>query len=93
MSNCWRSGSLLRVQVAPPEGNLIDINDRNGPDVIVPKRVITAESTPKLSRKEQNQLKSAGWKVEAVNPADSGGQTAEGVQVAANAGVFRPAHR
>ena len=76
-------------------GDLIELAVENGRGVMIPKRSMGKVSAPKLSSREQQLLKSAKTKIEAINKniRKSKGLTDAEAKVAAKVGLIDPDQR
>ena len=82
----------VRDDLGLAEGDLIEIDVRNGQGVIQPRRVVPAAPVPKLSAKEQRLLEQAQKKIETINDdvLHSRGLTRAEAEVAAKADLIAP---
>jgi AbrB family looped-hinge helix DNA binding protein len=81
----------VRDSLGLSEGDLIEVDVRNGRGVILPKRG-AAVTAPKLSPREQQALRRAKKKIAAINEdmIHSRGLTREEADMAAKAGLIDP---
>jgi AbrB family looped-hinge helix DNA binding protein len=82
----------IRDELDLSEGDMVEIDIENGCAVIMPRRVVAAIPTPKLSAKEQQALTRAQKKVTAINEnmIASKGLTQDEANAAAKVGLIDP---
>ena len=82
----------IRDQLGIAEGDMVEIDIRNGKGVIMPQRIVAAAPAPKLSTKEQRALTRAKKKITAIQKdlVTSKGLTPNEVHVAAKVGLIDP---
>ena len=82
----------IRERLGLSEGDMVEIDIENGCAVIMPRRIVAAAPTPKLSAKEQQALIRAQRKVTAINQdiTTAKGLTKDEANVAVKMGIIDP---
>lgn len=82
----------VRDRLGILEGDMVEIDVEGGKGVILPRRVVAAAPTPRLSAKEQRALTRAQKKIAAIQKdlVKSKGLTREEVEVAGKVGLIDP---
>ncbi|OJI06778.1 hypothetical protein BK004_02300 [bacterium CG10_46_32] len=80
----------VRDRLGLSEGDFLEIDVEGGRGIIMPRRVVSAAPSPRLSSKEQQALLRAQKKITAINAdwANSRGLTEEEVHAASKAGLI-----